>query len=86
MNKEVRQRAKDEREFKKEYLKLSEKCKTFATDLYNSCQSYEEFAALLDVDVKQFDLNCDEKMSETMRASVVDNLRRAVDSEHIEVC
>jgi hypothetical protein len=86
LNKEVRQRAKDERELKKEYLKLSEECKTFATDLYNSCQSFEEFAALLGVDVEHFGLHCNEKMSETMRTSVVKNLRRAVDSEHIEVC
>ena len=85
LNKKVEERAKNEQELKKEYLKLSEQCKTFATDLYNGCRSMKEITALLNIDEKEFNLSCGKKVKKESRASVVEKLRTAIDSDHKEV-
>ena len=84
-NKEVKKRAEDEPELKKEYLKLSERCKTFATDLYNGCRSMKEITALLDIDEEKFSLSKGKKVDKESRANVVTKLRRAMESDHKEV-
>ena len=85
LNTKVQKRAKDESELKKEYLQLSERCKTFATDLYNGCRSMKEIMALLDIDEGQFDLSWDKKVDKDSRSNVVKKLRRAIESDHKEV-
>ena len=55
LNEKIQQRAKDEPEFKKEYLHLSERCKTFVTDLYKCCGNMDEILALLDIDKEEFE-------------------------------
>ena len=82
LNKKVLKRATDEPELKKEYLKLSNQCKTFATDLYNGCRSMKEIMALLDIDEGQFDYK---KIDKDSRNNVVKKLRTAVKSDHKEV-
>ena len=86
MNTKVRERASDEPELKKEYLKISERCKTFATDLYNGCQSMKEIATLLDIDEDKLIFDChDKRLNGEERDCVVKKLRTAVKSGHIEV-
>ena len=86
MNTKVRERASNEPELKKEYLKISERCKTFATDLYNGCQSMKEIATLLDIDEDKLIHDChDKRLNGEERACVVKKLRTAVKSGHIEV-
>lgn len=85
LNKKVQKRAMDEPELKKEYLRLSERCKTFATDLYNGCRSMKEIMALLDIDEGQFDLSWGKKVEKDSRSNVVKKLRRAIESDHKEV-
>jgi DNA-directed RNA polymerase specialized sigma subunit len=85
LNKKVQDRAEGEQELKKEYLKLSEQCKTFATDLYNGCRSMKEITALLNIDEKQFDLSYGKKVNKESRAGVVEKLRIAIKSDHKEV-
>ena len=85
LNTEVQKRATDEPELKKEYLKLSERCKTFATDLYNGCRSMKEIMALLDIDEGQFDLSSNQKFDKDSRGKIVKGLRRAIESDHKEV-
>jgi hypothetical protein len=85
LNTEVQERAERIPALRKEYLKLSERCKRFATDLHNSCKNIEEFAALLGIDIEEFRSDCDEKMRRHVRVDVARQLRRAVDSKHLEV-
>ena len=88
LNKDVQEQALIERELKKEYLKLSEICKTFATDLYNGCRSMKEIAALLDIDEKKLNelSNSNGKVDEVeSRASVAKKIRIAIESDHKEV-
>ena len=85
MNTKVRKRANDEPALKKEYLKLSERCKTFATDLYNGCRDNTEITALLGIDEKQLNPDCHKKLNKEIKAYVVGKLRDAIDSTHIEV-
>ena len=85
LNKKVLKRATDEPELKKEYLKLSNQCKTFATDLYNGCRSMKEIMALLDIDEEQFDLCSNKKTDKDSRNNVVKKLRTAIKSDHKEV-
>ncbi|XP_028395064.1 short transient receptor potential channel 5-like [Dendronephthya gigantea] len=84
LNKEVEKQAMDELELKKEYLKLSERCKTFATDLYNGCRSMKEITALLDIDETKFNLSSSKKVDKNSRSSVVKKLRKAIESNHEE--
>jgi hypothetical protein len=81
LNTKLEKRASDEPELKKEYLKISERCKKFATDLYNGCQSMDEITALLDIaSEKQSNSSC-----ELCGKKVVKKLRRAIESDHKEV-
>ena len=85
MNTKVQKRASNEPELNKEYLKISERCKTFATDLYNGCQSMKEIATLLDIDEEKLIRDCDKRLDRGIRDCVVKTLRTAVKSGHIEV-
>ncbi|CAB4026608.1 short transient receptor potential channel 5-like isoform X2, partial [Paramuricea clavata] len=85
LNTKVRERASHEPELKKEYLKISERCKRFATDLYNGCQSMNEIASLLDIDEDKLIHDCrDKRLNGGNRDCVVKKLRTAVKSGHIE--
>ena len=85
LNTKVLKRSTDEPELKKEYLKLSERCKTFATDLYNGCRSMTEIMALLDIDEEQFDLSSGKTVDKDSRRNLVKKLRTAIESDHKEV-
>ena len=85
LNTTLEKRANDERELKKEYLKLSERCKTFATDLYNGCRSMKEITALLNINEEQLNLSRGRGLNKRSRARVVEKLRRAIESDHKEV-
>lgn len=85
LNTMLERRADEEPEFKKEYLKLSERCKRFSVDLYNECRSMEEITALLDIDEHQFNLSRRTRIKKESRANVMKIFRRAIKSDHKEV-
>ena len=89
LNKKVQEKAEEDPAFRKEYLELSDRCKRFATDLHDSFKNIGEFVALLGIDWEtepqlQPVLN-EKKMGKQERRDVAKQLRRAVDSKHLEV-
>ena len=78
LNEKIQQRAKDEPEFKKEYLHLSERCKTFVTDLYKCCGNMDEILALLDIDKEEFE-------GDNIRGTVKEIFKKAIKNNHKEV-
>ena len=86
LNEKVHEQAQKEPALRKEYLKLSEICKRFATDLHNSSKNTEELAALLGLDIEPFRQKCNEKMKKNARTDLAEQLKRAVDAKHLEVC
>ena len=96
LNKKLQKRARDEPELRKEYMELSNKCKTFTTELSNACRDKEDLMALLDIDQKHFapiddendDENDDEIDDENAKkescSEVVTSLKKAINSNDKE--
>ncbi|XP_046844850.1 uncharacterized protein LOC124438702 [Xenia sp. Carnegie-2017] len=88
LNKKLQKRARDEPELKKEYMELSDKCKTFTTELNSACRDKEDLMALLDIDEKHFAPNDDEKDDENVKkessSAVATSLKKAINSNDKE--
>ena len=85
LNMKVTKRANDERVLHNEYLKLSERCKTFVIDLYNGCRSMKEIMALLGINEEHLNFSRGRGLKKECRASVVEKLRRAIECDHKEL-
>ena len=85
LNTKLERRAMEEQELSKEYLKLSQRCKRFAVDLYNECRSMKEITALLNIDEKDYNLSSETNVEKRSRANIMKTFRSAIESDHKEV-